>query len=69
MEKVWLKNYDPGVPATIDYPRVTLHQLLEEAAKRFPKQTAIIFPGALGDSYRLSYKRLEAGVFKLPKLV
>jgi hypothetical protein len=32
MEKVWLKNYDPGVPATIDYPKVTLHQLLEETA-------------------------------------
>jgi long-chain acyl-CoA synthetase len=59
MEKVWLKNYDPGVPATIDYPKVTLHQLLEETANRFPNQTAIIFPGALGDAYRLSYKQLE----------
>ncbi len=65
MEKVWLKNYDPGVPATIDYPRATLHQLLEETASRFPDQTAIIFPGALGDSYRLSYKHLEQQVNRL----
>jgi long-chain acyl-CoA synthetase len=65
VEKVWLKNYDPGVPATIDYPRVTLHQLLEQTANRFPNQTAIIFPGALGDSCRLSYKRLEQQVNRL----
>ena len=65
MEKVWLKNYDTGVPATIEYPRLTLHQLLEETASRFPGHTAIIFPGALGDSYRLSYKRLEQQVNRL----
>jgi len=65
VEKVWLKNYDPGVPATIDYPKLTLHQLLEETASRFPGHTAIIFPGALGDSYRLSYKRLEQQVNRL----
>jgi long-chain acyl-CoA synthetase len=65
VEKVWLKNYDPGVPATIDYPKVTLHQLLEEAANRFPNQTAVIFPGALGDSYRLSYRHLEQQVNRL----
>ena len=65
MEKVWLKNYDPGVPATIDYPRLTLHQLLEETASRFPNHTAIIFPGALGDSYRLSFKQLDQQVDRL----
>ena len=65
MDKVWLKNYDTGVPATIDYPKLTLHQLLEEAASRFPNHTAIIFPGALGDSYRLSYKQLEQQVNRL----
>jgi long-chain acyl-CoA synthetase len=65
MEKVWLKNYDQGVPATIDYPKVTLQQLLEETADRFPDQTATIFPGALGDAYRLSYKQLEQKVNRL----
>ncbi len=65
MEKVWLKNYDPGVPHTIDYPKITLHRMLEETTQRFPNQTAIIFPGALGDSYRLSYKQLEKHVNSL----
>jgi long-chain acyl-CoA synthetase len=59
MEKVWLKNYDPGVPHTIDYPKITLHRMLEETVQRFPDKTAIIFPGALGDSYRLSFKQLN----------
>ena len=49
MEKPWLKHYDKGVPATLDYPQITLHRRLEETAKRFPDSTAIIFPGALGD--------------------
>jgi long-chain acyl-CoA synthetase len=59
MEKIWLKHYDPGVPTTIDYPQITLHQLLDETAQRFPDHTAIIFPGALGDAYRLSYQELN----------
>ena len=58
MEKIWLKHYDPGVPETIDYPRLTLQQLLEESANRFPKQTAIIFPGAFDDEYLMSYRDL-----------
>ncbi|MGB2856847.1 MAG: hypothetical protein WBC61_09435 [Dehalococcoidia bacterium] len=45
MEKIWLKNYDPGVPHTMNYPEVTLQQLLEESVKRFADKTAIIFPG------------------------
>jgi long-chain acyl-CoA synthetase len=59
MEKPWLKHYDPGVPATIDYPQITLHQLLEETVQRFPNHTVIIFPGVLGDAYRLSYQELS----------
>jgi long-chain acyl-CoA synthetase len=59
IDKIWLKYYDPGVPTTIDYPQMTLHQLLDETAQRFPDHTAIIFPGALGDTYRLSYRELN----------
>lgn len=59
MDKIWLKHYDAGVPSTIDYPEVTLHQLLGESAQRFPHHTAVIFPGALGDSFRLSYRELD----------
>jgi len=59
MEKIWLKHYDAGVPSNIHYPEITLHQLLAESAQRFPHNTAVIFPGALGDSIRLSYRELD----------
>lgn len=59
MEKLWVKNYDPGVASSIDYPKITLHQLLEASALRFPSHTAVIFPGALGDSYLLTYRELD----------
>lgn len=59
MEKVWIKHYDKGVPATIDYPRIALHKLLEDTAERFPDSTAIIFPGAFGDACKLTYHQLN----------
>jgi long-chain acyl-CoA synthetase len=59
MEKVWLKQYDKGVPPTIEYPQTTLHRRLEDTAGRFPDSTAIIFPGAVGDARRLSYRQLN----------
>ena len=43
MEKPWLNEYDSGVPATIDYPRVPLHQFLVDAATQFPNKTALIY--------------------------
>lgn len=65
MEKIWLKHYDPGVPPTIDYPQITLHQLLEESASRFSERTAIIFPGAFDDEYLMSYRGLNEQANKL----
>jgi long-chain acyl-CoA synthetase len=67
MKKIWLKNYDPGVPHTIDYPRLTLHGLLEDSSKRFPRSTAIIFPGAFGDDFRMTYRKLDQLSNKLSK--
>ena len=29
-EKIWLKHYDQGVPATVKYPKVPLFTFLEE---------------------------------------
>jgi len=65
MEKIWLKNYDPGVPHAMNYPEHTLHQLLEESARRFSGCTAIIFPGAFGDESMMSYRELEKASNKL----
>ncbi len=43
MERPWLKEYDSGVPSTIDYPPVPVHQFLLDAAARYPNKPALIF--------------------------
>ena len=39
----WTRHYDPGVPATLRYPDVTLHALLDDAAESYPDAVATIF--------------------------
>ncbi len=41
MDRIWLKHYDAGVPATLAYPKVPVHHFLEENARRFPNHPAI----------------------------
>ena len=36
-------NYDTGVPSSLEYPRVPLHALLDDAAENYPNSTATIF--------------------------
>lgn len=52
-EKIWIRHYPPQVPATLDYPRITLAQFLIDAAKEFPERDAIEFLGK-----RISYREL-----------
>ncbi len=59
MDKVWVQHYEKGVPPTLDYPPVPLHRLLEDTAARAPASTAVVFPGALGDTLRLSHRQLD----------
>jgi len=66
-ERPWLKQYDKGVPYTIDYPPVPLFYFLEEAARNYPDSACTIFKGA-----RVTYRemnditdRLAAGLASL----
>jgi long-chain acyl-CoA synthetase len=43
MEKPWLAEYDSGVPESIDYPNVPVHQFLLDAAAKYPSKAALIF--------------------------
>ena len=45
-ERPWLKNYEPGVPATIIAPLQPLHRFLGSAAIRYANRPATIFYGA-----------------------
>jgi long-chain acyl-CoA synthetase len=62
MEKIWLKNYDEGVPASIDYPTFPLDNFLINAATKHPEHTAIIFGAAVGSQVldaKLTYRQLN----------
>jgi long-chain acyl-CoA synthetase len=54
-DRPWFKNYDKGVPTTIDYPPVTLFALLEEAARKYPDSPCTIFKGE-----KITYKDMNA---------
>ena len=54
MLKPWMAHYEPGVPPILEYPAVTLHELLEQTAERYPERPATIFLGA-----KLPYRALN----------
>jgi long-chain acyl-CoA synthetase len=45
MQKPWLKFYEPGVPETVNIPKVPLQTLLEDSARDFPNVPACVFLG------------------------
>jgi long-chain acyl-CoA synthetase len=53
-DRPWVKQYDKGVPTTIDYPAVPLFFFLEDAAKKHPETPCTIFKGA-----RITYKEMN----------
>ena len=58
------KNYDAEVPASLEYPAVPLHAILDQAAELYPASTATIFFNAK-KSYRsllADAKRFSAGL-------
>jgi long-chain acyl-CoA synthetase len=65
MEAVWLKHYEPRVPATITIPDTTLGDLLAETTRKFPYNTAtnFVLSYLLGGRYtvggKLTYQRLN----------
>jgi long-chain acyl-CoA synthetase len=58
--KPWLKQYDPGVPATLEYPQVPIFQFLEIIAEKHPHNTCTIFKGN-----SLNYRQMNTLVNRL----
>jgi len=50
----WLANYEPGVPAEIEIPPITVDVLLRRSAERFPERDALVFFGK-----RMSFAELD----------
>jgi len=58
MERIWLKSYEAGVPATLSYPKVPVHHFLEENARRFPNHAAVRLVSAKFSSV-LTYRQVD----------
>jgi long-chain acyl-CoA synthetase len=62
MDKPWIKHYDEGVPASIEYPAVAVDRLLADAAAKHPAHTAIVFGAMVGSRLldaKLTYGQLD----------
>ncbi|GAB4468850.1 MAG: long-chain fatty acid--CoA ligase [Anaerolineae bacterium] len=68
-DRPWTKNYDPGVPASLDYPKIPLYELLEEAARKSPNTPACVMSAKLplfGRKHKaVTYKELDELTDKL----
>lgn len=51
----WFAHYDKQVPPTLDFPAMTLVDVLERAAQQYPDKACTIFQGA-----KLSYRQVNA---------
>jgi len=54
VDRPWYAHYDPAVPRSIDYPDLTLPQLFERTATRYPDRVVTIFSGK-----KLRYRDLK----------
>ncbi len=63
-ERPWLENYDVGMPTSLEFPEVPLHQFLKDTSARIPQNTALISPAALPVigrvSKSISYAELDS---------
>ena len=62
----WLKYYG-NTPASLDYPHLTMYQMVAQAAKRKPNNTAYVFMGKK-TSYQEFMQRIEAAAKGLYKM-
>ncbi|MEM1539320.1 MAG: long-chain fatty acid--CoA ligase [Candidatus Bathyarchaeia archaeon] len=56
-KKPWLKLWPKNVPTTLNYPEITLPQVLENSANEYPNKPAIIF-----EDKALTYEKLNDNV-------
>ncbi len=57
-QRPWLEHYDDGVPTTLSYPKIPLFGLLEESARRFSNNPAVILAGPKF-STTLTYRQID----------
>lgn len=65
LERPWVKNYDRGVPATLEpYPQHGIHEFLRQTARQSPDRVALVTPARLPglgwQSATMTYRELDA---------
>jgi long-chain acyl-CoA synthetase len=60
LAKPWLAHYEPGVPATVEVPGVSLAQAFDEACERNAARSALVFYGR-----DISFRELRDAVDRL----
>jgi long-chain acyl-CoA synthetase len=63
-DRPWLGLYDQGVPQTLEFPQVTLPEILADMAHKFPDNPAIYYFGA-----RMNYRELDEKVNQFANLL
>ena len=53
-ERPWLQSYDKGMPTSLDFPDVPLHQFIKDTTQRIPHHVALVTPAALPVVGRIS---------------
>jgi len=53
-ERIWHQHYDPGVPITLEYPKVALGDFLTKAVEKYADRPAIRFMGS-----EMDYRQLD----------
>lgn len=46
-DRPWINNYDVGLPSSLEFPEVPLHQFLKDTTARIPHHAALITPAAI----------------------
>jgi long-chain acyl-CoA synthetase len=60
--RIWHKNYPAGIPAEIEFEKITMPEVLTRTAKKFPNHRALIFMGT-----QITYQELESLVNRFAK--
>jgi len=57
MEKLWTKHWPKGIPQSIEYPNISLYDMLKRSTDKAPNSTAIIFR-----NNQITYEKLNDAV-------
>ncbi len=63
-ERPWIRFYEAGVPASLEYPEITLGNVLSRTAGNFPDRPALNFYGK-----KISYSELDALVTRFARVL